>query len=577
MRPECPHHDPIARAIHEIRPAILGVGAFSLCANLLVFVSPGFMMQVYDRVLTSRNETTLLMLSLIATALLLAYAALEKIRSLVLVRAGVRLDSILAGPAFEAALAGALRNRGGQHAHVVRDVDTVREFVSGPALVTLLDAPWAPVFLVVCFMLHPLVGLVSALGAAVLFGLAWWNERLTKTLLVGAAAHGAASHDSLASSLRNAEAIRGLGMAPAIRDLWRRRHEESLSRSVRANDVGGLILALSKFLRAVLQVGVLAVGAWLVIRQEVSGGVMFASSLIMGRALAPVEQAVAHWRSFVSARAAYERLSRAFDENPPRPATLRLPEPTGRVSVENLVVRAPGTRAPVVAGASFELSPGNVLAIVGPTGSGKSSLARAIVGAWPAAGGSIRFDGNQLEHFDPDQIGRALGYLPQDVELFAGTVAQNIARFGALEDARVVAAAEMASAHGVIQRLPAGYQTPVGEDGVALSGGQRQRVGLARAVYGDPAVLVLDEPNSNLDGEGDQALVDAIQRLRAAKRTVIVVTHKPSLLAVVDRILVMHDGKVLREGPRDLLMPLILGPNVAAAPMAAPRRAAQHG
>lgn len=577
MRSDVTQTNPLAHASRVIRPAVLGVTIFSFFVNLLVFVSPGFMMQVYDRVLSSRNETTLLMLSLIAAALLLAYAALEKIRSLVLVRAGLRVDSILSAPAFDAALQNALRNRGGQHAQVVRDVDTLREFVSGSALVTLLDAPWAPVFLVVCFMLHPLVGVVSLIGCIALFALAWWNEKLTKTLLVQSAQHGAASYESLASSLRNAEAIRGLGMAPAIRSLWESRHAESLSRSVRANDLGGLVLALSKFLRSVLQIGILAVGAWLVIRQEVSGGVMFAGSLIMGRALAPVEQAVAQWRSFVGARAAYARLDTVFTESPARPTAMRLPEPTGHLAVENLFVRAPGARTSVVSGVSFEMQPGEVMAIVGPTGSGKSSLARAIVGAWPAAGGTVRFDGNDLDHFDPDQIGAALGYLPQDVELFAGTVAQNIARFGKIDDAKAIAAAQMASAHGMVQRLPSGYQTPVGDDGQALSGGQRQRVGLARALYGNPALLVLDEPNANLDGEGDQALVEAIRRLKAANRSVIVVTHKPGLLATVDRILILHEGKVVREGPRDLLLPLILGSNVAAAPSPTARRAAQNG
>ncbi|PSC03139.1 type I secretion system permease/ATPase [Alsobacter soli] len=575
MRAEEPQSAPLDRAMRAIRPAIIGVAVFSFFANVLVFVSPIYMMQVYDRVLSSRNETTLTMLSIIAAALLLSYAALEKIRSMVLVRAGLRLDALLSRDAFDAALQSALRNRGGQHAQMVRDVDTVREFVSGSALVSLLDVPWAPVFLAVCFLLHPLVGLVALSGAVALFGLAWWNEKLTKGLLVQAAMHGAASYANLSSTLRNAEAIRGLGMAPSIRGLWEAQHVESLSRSVQANDLGGLILSLSKFLRAVMQVCILGLGAWLVIRQEVSGGVMFASSLIMGRALAPVEQAVAQWRSFVGARSAYERLARGFAQAPAQARPLRLPSPTGEVAVESLYVCAPGGRQPMVAGVSFKVTPGEVVAIVGPTGSGKSSLARALVGAWPATGGTIRYDGNRLDHFDPDQIGLALGYLPQDIELFAGTVAQNIARFGPLDDAKVVAAAEMACAHGLIQRLPAGYQTAVGEDGVALSGGQRQRVGLARAVYGDPAVIVLDEPNSNLDGEGDQALVDAIRLLKQAARSVIVVTHKPGLLAVADRVLVMHDGKIVREGPRDLIMPLILGSRVAAGPQPAPRRAVQ--
>jgi PrtD family type I secretion system ABC transporter len=558
-----PRH-PLKSAVSAISPALWGVGVFSFFINLLVFVSPAFMLQVYDRVLTSRNGTTLLMLAAIAAGLLFSYALLEKLRSMVLVQMGLRFDSVLGGPAFDAALAGSARERGGRHAQLLRDVDTLREFVSGPALPTLLDAPWAPVFLAVCFLLHPLIGWVALGGAVLLFSLAFWNERLTRRALLQESTGTIAAYERMAAALRNADAIRGLGMAGAIRGAWERDHAEIVARSVSVNGRGGLILALSKFLRSALQVGILAVGAWLVIRQELSGGAMFAASLIMGRALAPVEQALAQWRSLTSARSAWSRLSSALDAAEDKPL-LKLPKPAGAVEMEDVTVLAPGSRRPVLKRVTLSLSPGEVLAVVGPTGSGKSSLLRALVGAWPAVTGCVRYDGNDLRHYDPDDVGAGIGYLPQDVELFAGTVAENIARFGPVDDTGILAAAEAASAHGMIQHLPDGYQTQVGEDGSSLSGGQRQRIGLARALYGEPAVVVLDEPNANLDGEGDAALVESLRRLKEKGRTAVLVTHRPGLLAVADKIMVMQDGMVARIGPRDLLLPLILGPNVQTA------------
>lgn len=560
---------PLAHAVATVRPAILIVGAFSFFVNLLVFVGPLFMLQVYDRVLTSRSEATLVMLAGIAMVLLLSYALIEHARHQVLVQAGIRFDGIVSGPAFDAALQAALQSRGGQPAQIVRDVDSLREFIGGYGVITLLDAPWVPVFMVICFLFHPLIGLVAFAGAALLFVLAWLNERLTKQLLEQASLLNIASVERLSASLRNAGAIRGLGMAPAIQRRWFIGHQLAVHSHVRACELGGGLLAASKFLRMILQIALLGTGAWLVLHQEITAGVMFASSLIMGRALAPVEQAVAQWKAFVTARSAYARLEKTFAAFPAKPPRVRLPNPTGDLSVENLGVLAPGSQMPLIRGVSFGLAAGEVLAVVGPTGSGKSTLARAIVGAWPTAAGTVRIDGNDLRHWDMDQIGAALGYLPQDVELFEGTIAENIARFGKVEDDKVIAAALMASAHGVIQRLPNGYETAVGEDGVGLSGGQRQRVGLARALYGNPALVVLDEPNANLDGEGDAALVQAIRNLKQAGRTVVIVTHKPGLLAVVDNVLVMHGGQAVRFGQRDDILPQILGSNVPAVRAAA--------
>lgn len=550
---------PLDAAAQSVRSPVIVVGVLSFFLNVLAFVSPLFMLQVYDRVLTSRNETTLVMLGGIAVALLLAYGFIEKYRHEILVHAATKYDAMVAGSGFDVALRSALQAKGGQHAQILRDVDALREFIGGYGILTLLDTPWVPVFMGVCFLFHPVIGTVALGGAAAIFALAWLNDRVTSKALTKASILNIASYDNLAGSLRNAEAIVGMGMGPAFRERWLARHSEAMASNVEANERGGGLLAVSKFLRAVLQVLILAVGAWLVIEQQISAGVMFAASLMMGKALAPVEQAVAQWKSFIAARSAHTRLSATFRAFPEPEKRMELPAPEGHIAVENVTITVPGTQTILVRNASFSLKAGEILAIVGPTGSGKSTLARAIVGAWPVAGGAIRIDNSDIRHWDTVQIGSHLGYLPQDVELFEGTVAENIARFGGVSDASVVAAARMAQAHELIQRLPGGYQTDVGQDGVGLSGGQRQRVGLARAIYGDPAVIVLDEPNSNLDGEGDNALVQALGAFKAAGKTVIVVSHKPNILGVVDKLLIMQGGMTHKFGSRDEILPLIFG------------------
>lgn len=558
---------PLTGALREIRPGLVAAAGLSLFVNLLMFVSPLYTMQIYDRVLTSRNEVTLLMLSVIVGVLLMTYVALEHCRGRILQQAGVRFDRLLSGPAFEAALSSALRSRGSNHAQTLRDLDLMREILSGSVMMALMDAPWAPIYLVICFLLHPLIGLVALVGAVAIVAIAFANERATKGLLLRASLANIRAIDRLGSSLRNAEAIRGLGMGPAIQSQCAGIRDEALANSVSAGERGGTLLALSKFLRMAIQVAMMGVGAYLAINQHISVGVLFAASLIMGRALAPVEIMVAQWKNIVSARSAHARLERIFDENPPLTGRMYLPDATGTVSVENLVVLAPGTNTPLVMGAAFTLKAGEIVALVGPSGSGKSSLARALVGAWPPTQGCVRLDGNDLRHYDPDQLGSALGYLPQDVELFSGSVRDNIARFRAdAGDAQVIEAATHASAHEMIQRLPNGYLTDIGEDGIGLSGGQRQRVGLARALFGKPSFVVLDEPDANLDGDGNRALVQAIERLRSDQKTVVIVTHRPNLLSVVDRIIIMQEGRVAQMGSRDQLLPSIVGPNVASTP-----------
>jgi len=553
----------LACAFREIRPALLAAGGLSIFINLLVFVSPLYTMQVYDRVLTSRNGMTLLLLSLIALALFVSYAALEHFRSRVLVQTGLRFDELVSGEAFETALAHALRTSSSHHVQLLRDVDTLRDVLSGGVITSLMDAPWTPIFLAICFLLHPLIGLVALLGAIAILAIAFLNERLTKAPLIAASYKSLNALDRLTSSLRNAEAIRGLGMGAAVRSAWGVAHGEALVESAKAGERGGTLLAISKFLRMAIQVAIMGVGAYLAIHQEISGGVLFAASLIVGRALAPVEAAVSQWRALVSARTSFARLDKALATQATQRRPMKLPALTGEISVEALTVIVPGSQLPAVAEVSFRLAPGEVVAVVGQSGSGKSSLARALVGAWSAAQGCVRVDGNDIRHFDPNFLGQSLGYLPQDVELFAGTIRDNIARFSeGASDEQVVEAAQLASAHSMIQRLPQGYDTVIGDNGAGLSGGQRQRIGLARALFGRPVFIVLDEPNANLDGDGDRALADAIQMLRKRRVTIVIINHRPNLLALVDKIIFMHEGRIGRAGTRDELLPLLLGESV---------------
>jgi PrtD family type I secretion system ABC transporter len=557
----------IAGVFRQIRPPLIAAGGLSLFINLLVFVSPLYSMQIYDRIMTSRNATTLLLISFIALILFCSYAALEHYRSRVLVQAGIRFDRLLSGPSFETALSEALRTRGVHNVQILLDVDTVRDVLSSSVTSALMDVPWTPVFLGICFLLHPWIGVVALFGALAIIAVAMVNERATKGPLVAASFKSLQALDRLTCSLRNAEAIRALGMGSAVRSAWSRVHREALGHSLLAGERGGSSLAVSKFLRMTVQTAVMGVGAYLVIKQEISAGVLFAASLIMGRALAPVEAVVAQWKALVSARTAFARLHGILQRTPAREGILRVAELRGEISVENLTVCAPSTNLPVLADVTLKLNPGEIVAIIGHTGSGKSSLARALVGVWPTAHGCVRIDGYHLRHLNHDLLGRSIGYLPQDVELFAGTVRDNIGRFRSdATDEQVIEAAMRSSAHEMIQQLSDGYGTCIGDDGAGLSGGQRQRIGLARALFGKPVFIVLDEPNANLDTDGDIALAQAMQRLRSQNTTVVIVTHRPNLLSIVDRIVFMHAGRIKRVGARDELLPLLLGDNVAPAP-----------
>ncbi len=558
-KPDAAAIEPLKKAIDACRGNMLAVLVFSFFLNLLVFVGPLYMLQVYDRVLASRNSLTLLFITAIAVFLLAAYAALEVIRSRLLVRTGILFDDLLSGQVLQRAFRGYVRMPGAAYSQAPRDVDALREFVTGASILAFCDAPWVPVFIAVCFMMHFWIGVVALVGAVIIFVLALLNEVATRKPLKEASAVSVSANQYVSSSLRNAETVQAMGMANAILRRYSDLHLTTLALQARASDRAGLIIGSFKAVRMVLQVAILGVGAYLVILGQLSPGLMIAASIIMGRALAPVEGAVSQWKQFVAARASYARIKQLLINVPAMSDRMSLPAPKGDVSVERLIAAPPGSQVATLKGINFNVRAGEVIAVIGASGAGKSSLARALVGVWQPSAGTVRLDGAELSHWVPEELGPYIGYLPQEVELFAGTIAENIARFGDVQATKVVEAAKIAGAHEMILKLPDGYSTRVGEGGRSLSGGQRQRVALARALYGDPRLIVLDEPNSSLDQEGEKALSEAIQQAKAAGRTVIVISHRMSLLSIVDRVLVLVDGTVAAYDRPDVVLPGVRG------------------
>jgi len=550
----------IQKALGTCKSAFAATALFSFAINMLLFVSPIYMLQIYDRVLPSRSETTLVMLSLLVALLLLTIGALEWVRTQILVRAGIRIDQMLGRRVFTAVF----HINGGGSANALRDFDAVREFFTGAGFIAFLDAPWAPIFIGVCFVMHPWLGALALGGSLVLFALAIANEMLTRKTLGEAGRESLAASSFVDSSLRSSEAVHAMGMMPGILDRWLERRERVLALQAAASDRAGLLISATKFIRMLLQSAILGLGAYLAIHQQITPGAMIAASIIMGRALAPVEMAVGQWRQFINARAAYARLTGLLASVPDAAEPMRLPKPKGALEADRIVAAPPGSRLPVLKGVSFALQPGEALGVIGPSAAGKSTLARALVGVWPIAGGHVRIDGADLLSWSREQLGPHIGYLPQDVALFDGSVAENIARFGAIDPEAVVAAAQRAGVHDIVLRLPEGYETRIGPGGSVLSGGQRQRIGLARALYGDPALLVLDEPNSNLDSSGDQALLEAMSHLRERGATVIVITHRMNVLAGVSKVLVLKEGMVENFGPRDQVLAAVMRPTVVA-------------
>lgn len=559
-----PTRDALQRAVSAAVPGTLAAVVISMFINATMLALPIYSMQIYDRVLSSRNETTLVLLTMIVLIFLILYGILEYARSGVLVRSSVAFERVLRRPLFDTMMRAELDPERRQGQQVIRDAEVIRDSLASGTVAVLCDLPWTPLFVLLCFFMHPVLGAIAATGALVLFGLAVLTEVLTKKGVDHVSRLSNNASTFAAAVLRNGEVVRGLGMGDTILERWSGQQSAAVAANAASAELTAALVAMSKFARVAVQTGVLAAGAWLAIEKQISPGSMMAASIIIGRALAPVEQIVGQWKRIVACRGAYARLRELMDEFPQQAAPVSLPAPQGHIEVENVVIMPPAAARPSVKGVSFSVAPGNSVAIVGASGSGKSSLARALAGVWELRAGEIRIDGAALNQWDRNKLGKSVGYLPQDVELFAGTVAENIARLETVDSRAVVAAAKAAGAHDVILRLPQGYDTPIGEGGLALSGGMRQRVGLARALYGDPRLIVLDEPNSNLDEDGERALGQAMAQMKEAGRTVMVVTHRPQLLAHVDKVLVMSFGSALAFGDRDDVIARMRGNRVAA-------------
>jgi len=538
---------------------------FSFFINILMFVSPLYMLQVYDRVLTSRSVPTLVGLTVLAGGMLAVMGLLEMIRSRILVRTGARLDNQLGATLFSAVFRRSVVAPGGGQTQALRDLDSVREFLTGQGLLAFIDAPWVPLFLAAVYLLHPVLGLVATVGAVVIFVLAIINALWSREPLKGANIASINANAYVSASVRNAEVMEAMGMMPGILKRWNDKHRKVLALQSKASDRAGVIIALSKTVRLFLQTAILGTGAYLAISQLASPGVMIAASILMGRALAPVEQSVAQWRNFTNARAAYGRLRELLATTEIDPNRMALPAPKGHLSIERVVAGPPSSQSAILKGVSFSVRPGEVLGVIGPSAAGKSTLARVLVGVWPPFQGNVRLDGADMMHWDKLALGGHMGYLPQDVELFEGTVAENIARFSDIDPQAVVRAAQRAGVHEMILALAEGYDTQIGAGGAVLSGGQRQRVALARAIYGEPTLIVLDEPNANLDSEGEIALMGALSALRQEGKTVIVITHRPTLLNAVDTILVLKNGMVDAIGPRQAILAKVMQPKASVA------------
>ena len=541
--------DEIAQVLGSFKGVFQSVGIFSAIINLMMLVPSLYMLQVYDRVLSSHNETTLLMLTLMVLGAYLFISALEFVRSFVLIRVGAQLDMKMNKRIYTAAFEQNLKKAGGNAGQALQDLTTVRQFLTGNALFAFFDAPWFPVYLVVIFLFNPSLGLFALGGTVVLVVLAYVNEVVSKKPLAEASSMAISAGNLATNNLRNAEVIEALGMLPNLMKRWFKLHASFLQLQAEASEKAGVITAATKFFRLSLQSLILGFGALLVLDGKITGGMMIVSSILMGRTLNPVEQLIGVWKTWGSTRSAYKRLSELLAANPPRKTGMSLPKPLGQISVQAVTAAPPGATVAVIKSLSFSIDAGDVLGVIGSSGSGKSTLARLLVGVWPAALGHVRLDGADIYQWNKDELGPHVGYLPQDIELFAGTVSDNIGRFGDVDADQVVLAAKRAGVHELILHFSQGYDTVLGDGGAGLSGGQKQRIGLARAMYGDPSLLVLDEPNSNLDEIGEQALVAAIVDFRKRGKTVVLMTHRSSIIGVTNKLLLLQSGTAKMFGP----------------------------
>ncbi|WP_027584674.1 type I secretion system permease/ATPase [Bradyrhizobium sp. Ai1a-2] len=555
-------------ALRACRAAFIGVGLMSCVINVLYLTGSIFMLEVYDRVLPSRSVPTLVGLVVLAAGLYIAQGLLDLLRGRVLGRIGTSLDEAINARVFDTIVRLPLvmgnRTEGLQP---LRDLDNVRSFLGSQGPGAFFDLPWLPLYMAICFAFHWLLGVTALVGAIILITLTLITEFMSRSPAKEAMTLAARRNDLAAASRRNAEVLVAMGMSGRLRRRWSEANENYLAGNQRASDVAGGLGAVAKVLRMMLQSAVLAVGAYLVIFQEATGGIIIAGSILSARALAPVDLAIAHWKGFVAARQSWHRLSRLLQQMPQAGTQTLLQAPTKRLSVEAVSLAPPGDQRVIVTDVTFVLEAGSGVGIIGPSGSGKSSLVRALVGVWMPFRGKVRLDGAALDQWSPDVLGRYVGYLPQDVELFAGSVAQNISRFDPeAKSDDIIAAAKQAGVHEMIIKMREGYDTQVGEQGTALSAGQAQRIALARALYGDPFLIVLDEPNSNLDSEGDEALTRAVRSARERGAVVVVVAHRPIGIEGVDQILVLKEGRMQAFGPKETVLAQVLQPRVAPTP-----------
>lgn len=557
----------LAAALWAFRREFAVCLLFTVVVNVLMLTPTLYMLQVFDRVMLSQSEFTLAALTLVMLFFFAVMAFAEWSRSRLLVRIGVRLDELLNSRVFKAGFEASLKQRGRSPAQAFSDLTNVRQFMTGNGLFAFMDAPWTPIYILVLFMLHPWLGVLAIFFSLLLVGMARLSHLLTHSSVEVALEAGGQVNQYVQSKLKNAEVIESMGMLGDLRRLWQIRHQRYLALNWQASDMASRVQALTKFVSYTQQSLALGAGALLVINGELSPGAMIAANVLMGRATQPISMMVGTWKSFLGTRQSFLRLEELLAEHPPRDAGLVHDVPRGQMRIENLVATAPTREQPILKGLSADFPAGQVIGVIGPSGSGKSTLARALVGIWPYTQGRVLLDGEPIDSWDREELGPFIGYLPQDIELFEGSIAENIARFGELDPDKVIRACQRSGVHDMILHFPKGYDTPMGEAGNLLSGGQRQRIGLARAMYGDPSVLVLDEPNSNLDDVGEAALVRAVQDLKAQGKTVFLITHRTSILGVTDRLLLLQDGAITHYGPRqEVIAALQPKPGPAAAP-----------
>ncbi|NTW53174.1 MAG: type I secretion system permease/ATPase [Chlorobaculum sp.] len=566
----------LTRHLWSFRKEFLWVGFFSMIANLLLLTPTLYMLQLYDRVLKGRSELTLIVVTLLMVFLYAIMVVAEWLRSRLLVRGGVRLDEAMNAIVFNASFEKNLKRADANPAEAIADLTAIRQFLTGNGIFAFFDTPWTPIYIGVIFLLQPFLGWISILFCIIQLFVAWYNHKATVEDIERASKAGGESNAYFFSKLRNIEPVHAMGMTGSLRERWLDLHERSLAEHGHAQHKQHQQQAISKFVRYTMQSLTLAAGALMVIEGKMTAGGMIASNVLMSRALQPLDLLIVAWKPFIQARDAFSRLEKLFADFPESASKPSRPAPQGDVRIDGLVATAPGRKEPILHGLDASFPAGTVTAIIGPSGSGKSTLARCLVGAWPEASGSVLYDEEPIQSWEGEALGPHIGYLPQDIELFDGTIAENISRFGQTDPAQVIEAAQRTGIHEAILRFPNGYNSQIGEAGALLSGGQRQRVGLARAMYGNPSVLVLDEPNSNLDDAGERALAQAVGQLKASGKTVFLITHRLNILGAADRVLALRDGRIEHFGPRDGVLE-VLNAEQAAKGAQRPATANQNG